>query len=52
MISITDKGKQLEEESIRLSETLFCSSNLELKELQRLNQEIVALRDNIAQRNG
>ncbi|MDN5681320.1 MAG: MarR family transcriptional regulator, partial [Ewingella sp.] len=28
MISITDKGKQLEEESIRLSETLFCSSNL------------------------
>ncbi|NDL61188.1 MarR family winged helix-turn-helix transcriptional regulator [Acerihabitans arboris] len=51
MISITDKGKGLEDKSSCLSETLFCSAGLELAQLQRLNQEIIRLRDNIVSRH-
>jgi len=50
MISITEKGKQLEGESICLSETLFHSSAMELAQLQRLNEEIISLRENIVRR--
>ncbi|AHF75795.1 Putative transcriptional regulator [Sodalis praecaptivus] len=50
VISLLDKGKALEAKSLCLSDTLLCSSGLALKAIQRLNQEIIALRTNIVQR--
>ncbi|WP_413730900.1 MarR family winged helix-turn-helix transcriptional regulator [Sodalis sp. RH22] len=52
MISITDKGQRLEEPSSCLSEALFCNADMELAQLQRLNQEINRLRENIVSRQG
>ncbi|BAE75322.1 Organic hydroperoxide resistance transcriptional regulator [Sodalis glossinidius str. 'morsitans'] len=46
-ISLLEKGKALEAQSLCLSNTLLCSSGLALTTLQRLNQEIIALRTNI-----
>ncbi|QKJ87624.1 MarR family transcriptional regulator [Paramixta manurensis] len=50
MITLAEKGRALEQQSLCLSQTLFCSSGMALETLQRLNQEIIALRDNIVQR--
>ncbi|WP_413736787.1 MarR family winged helix-turn-helix transcriptional regulator [Sodalis sp. RH21] len=52
MISITEKGKRLEDESLCLSQMLFSSSEMELAQLQRLNQELISLRDNIVRHHG
>ncbi|MET3059734.1 MarR family transcriptional regulator [Serratia marcescens] len=49
LITLTEKGKALEPRSLCLSQTLFCHASMELSMLQRLNQEIIALRDNIIQ---
>lgn len=50
MITLTDKGAAVHDKSACLSMTLLSSSHLELGQLQRLNKEIIALRDNIIQK--
>lgn len=49
LITLTDKGKMLEKESLCLSRTLLCHSGLEGDSLQQLNEKIIQLRNSIAE---
>jgi len=49
LITLTEKGELLEKTSLCLSETLMCRSRLEGEALQRLNEQIIQLRDSIVE---
>ncbi len=51
LITLTGKGAALQDGAACLSHALLCSSNLDLEQLQRMNHEIITLRNNIIKSN-